>query len=89
VFFICAFQGQAECKKFQSGNPAYLHLLSKTPLLNMMSGIMDKFDQDSKLSNEKLDQYRNSKVLRHMKKKQEKQEQIDRCLAMAKECGGS
>jgi hypothetical protein len=45
---------------------------SKTPLL---------------LSNEKLDQYRNSKVHRHMKKKQEKQEQIDRCLAMAKECG--
>ena len=59
---------------------------SKTPLLNMMSGIMDKFDQDSKLSNEKLDQYRNSKVLRHMKKKQE---QIDRCLALAKECGAA
>jgi hypothetical protein len=62
---------------------------SKTPLLNMMSGIMDKFDQDSKLSNEKLDQYRNSKVRRHMKKKQEKQKQIDRCLATAKEWGAA
>lgn len=61
----------------------------KAPLLNMMRELRDKFDEDSKLSNEKLDQYRNSKALRQMKKKQDKQEHIDRCLDMAKECGAS
>lgn len=65
------------------------HKKSKAPLLNMMRGLVDKFDEDSRLSNEKLDEYRNSKALRQMKKKQDRLEHIDRCLDMATECGAS
>ena len=48
---------------------------------------MAKFDQDSKVVNENLAQFRSSKQARHMKKKKQKNAEIKRCMDLFKECG--
>jgi hypothetical protein len=61
---------------------------AKTPLLKaVVNGIMAKFDQDSKVANENLAQFRSSKEARHMKKKEQKNAEIKRCMDLVKECG--
>ena len=52
---------------------------------------MEKFDEDSKVANENLTQFRSSmeaiKETRKLKKKEQKAVNVRRCMAMVKECG--
>ena len=65
---------------------------TKTPLQKtVFNGIMEKFDEDSKVANENLAQFRSSKEAikeaRKLKKKEQKAADVRRCMAMVKECG--
>ena len=57
----------------------------------MFTGILEKFNEDRKAANDNLAQFRSSKEelkeVRKLKKKEQKEADVRRCLAMVKECG--
>jgi hypothetical protein len=62
------------------------------PLLKtMFTGIIEKFDEDSKAANDNLAQFRSNKEAleeaRKLKRKDQKEADVRRCLAMVKEYG--